>query len=152
VGWLPRAVKKEERTMKGRQTLRRPVRVIMAATAVFALASLTYPVLALISGFSVADRATLLPGGTQVVVSGLVQGTAGEHAGITIRVMQSKGNTSAHGLAFTELTLNGTVQAWSIAVPAGFGQSFSPGPATVGAFVDSATDHDEVVKRVRLHW
>ncbi len=137
-------------------------------TAVFAslvLGTATQWAYAHLHGVTINPRGTLLFDGMQVLVTGQIQGTSGEEAGIAVLIQQRKGGevVTAYGVSET-IELNGGPQSWQVTADVGglvgadpFA-SVGPGPATVLVIAASedpvdSDHHDDLTfgARVSLH-
>lgn len=92
------------------------------------------------TGFSVNDQATIQQGGSVVVVTGFVQCTAGHTVDVSAIVIQSKGQLIGDGFGDSgSITCTGSLQSWSVAVPAQIG-TFKPGQASSQSAAFDLTD------------
>jgi hypothetical protein len=108
------------------------VSVAMVASAASASATVTT--------FSVNDRATIELDGSAIVITGLVQCTAGDTVDVASSVFQSKGQLITLGFGDTgSITCTGGLQPWTLAVSASVG-SYRPGQASSTSNAFDSTD------------
>jgi hypothetical protein len=156
---------REGKMMRNRRVGRLAYLAFTAVLASLVLGTATRWAYAHLDGVTLNPRGALLFGGTQVLVTGQIQGTRGEEAGVAVLIQQIKGGkaVTAYGVSET-IELNGEPQTWQVTAKVGeligtdpFG-SLAPGPATVlvGAASEDPTDadhRDEVTfsARISLH-
>jgi hypothetical protein len=125
--------------------------LIAALVATGAMAASGTGASAAVTTFSVNPDATIQAGGSAVVVTGLVQCTAGDSIDIGAIVLQSKGQLIGDGSGDTGvLTCTGGLQSWSVAVPAQIG-SFKPGQASSLDEAFDLTDGTSATANQTLH-
>jgi hypothetical protein len=105
---------------------------------------------AAITSFSVNEQATIQQDGSVVVVTGFIQCTNGDSAVVDVSVLQAKGQIITDGFGDTTVACTGSLQAWSIPVPATIG-SFKNGWASSVTSAFDTTDGTFTQVNQNLH-
>jgi len=104
-----------------------------------------------VDGLTVDRTVELTLENTVVIVTGLVQCTAGDDMHISASVLQVQGRGLVSAFGSTTLTCSGSADVWTILVTAIPVDSFKSGPAEAAVTAFDNTDGDFQSVRTRIH-